>query len=216
MPKITIKDNISEFQITVDEETQFNLQAESSGVREEWLHALGSYCQFDGEERLVGMNRSAALFGKHKFEEKYVHFSEYGLEQPIISDCEMVRVAIPGDTAVKINMSTIFKLLKDLVGKDLSRFSMPVFVNEPTSMLMKPAELMFFNENTIRAADEEDEAKRMLYMAIDMTTQFYCFHKRSGKPFNPLLGETYEVVTPDFKFFAEMVSHHPPVSSFCC
>ncbi len=29
-----------------------------------------------------------------------------------------------------------------------------------------------------------------------------------------MLGETYEVITPDFRFMAEQVSHHPPVSAF--
>lgn len=66
----------------------------------------------------------------------------------------MLRVAIPGDTAVKINVSTVAKLCKDLVGKDLSKFSMPVFVNEPTSILMKPAETMFFNDFLTKASKE--------------------------------------------------------------
>lgn len=35
------------------------------------------------------------------------------------------------------------------------------------------------------------------------------------KPFNPLLGETFELVTPDFKIIAEQVSHHPPVTAIC-
>jgi hypothetical protein len=37
-----------------------------------------------------------------------------------------------------------WKLLKDLVGKDLSKFSLPVFLNEPTTILQKSAEMMFF------------------------------------------------------------------------
>lgn len=28
-----------------------------------------------------------------------------------------------------------------------------------------------------------------------------------------MLGETYELVTEDFRFIAEQVSHHPPVSA---
>ena len=36
---------------------------------------------------------------------------------------------------------------------------------------------------------------------------------RTKKPFNPMLGETYELVTEDFKFISEQVSHHPPVSA---
>ncbi|RUS88311.1 hypothetical protein EGW08_003949, partial [Elysia chlorotica] len=40
--------------------------------------------------------------------------------------------------------------------------------------------------------------------------------ERIGKPFNPLLGETYELNRPDlgFRFVGEQVSHHPPVTAF--
>jgi hypothetical protein len=36
-----------------------------------------------------------------------------------------------------------------------------------------------------------------------------------AKPFNPLLGETYEYCRPDigYRFFVEQVSHHPPVGA---
>ena len=36
---------------------------------------------------------------------------------------------------------------------------------------------------------------------------------RIKKPFNPILGETYELITTDFKFISEQVSHHPPISA---
>jgi hypothetical protein len=36
------------------------------------------------------------------------------------------------------------------------------------------------------------------------------------KPFNPLLGETYEYATDDFEFLSEQVSHHPPVTANYC
>lgn len=29
-----------------------------------------------------------------------------------------------------------------------------------------------------------------------------------------MLGETYELVTEDYRYFAEQVSHHPPISAF--
>lgn len=38
--------------------------------------------------------------------------------------------------------------------------------------------------------------------------------ERLGKPFNPLLGETYEYQNEEFRIVCEQVSHHPPVSSF--
>lgn len=37
---------------------------------------------------------------------------------------------------------------------------------------------------------------------------------RFKKPFNPILGETYEFVSKDFRFVAEQVSHHPPITAF--
>ena len=36
---------------------------------------------------------------------------------------------------------------------------------------------------------------------------------RNSKPFNPLLGETWEYKHDDFKIITEQVSHHPPISA---
>ena len=36
---------------------------------------------------------------------------------------------------------------------------------------------------------------------------------RTSKPFNPLLGETYEMVTPEFRMIVETVCHHPPITA---
>jgi hypothetical protein len=36
---------------------------------------------------------------------------------------------------------------------------------------------------------------------------------RHKKPFNPILGETYELQHPQFTFISEQVSHHPPISA---
>ncbi|CAB1333893.1 unnamed protein product, partial [Coregonus sp. 'balchen'] len=40
------------------------------------------------------------------------------------------------------------------------------------------------------------------------------YHRAGGKPFNPVLGETYECDRPEksLRFVAEQVSHHPPIS----
>ena len=37
---------------------------------------------------------------------------------------------------------------------------------------------------------------------------------RIKKPFNPMLGETYELVTEDFRWISEQVSHHPPITAY--
>jgi hypothetical protein len=46
-----------------------------------------------------------------------------------------MRLKLPSINNFKIKVSTVLKLLKDIIGKDLSKFSMPVWVNEPLSVL---------------------------------------------------------------------------------
>jgi len=37
--------------------------------------------------------------------------------------------------------------------------------------------------------------------------------RNMAKPFNGLLGETFELITPTYRYLAEQVSHHPPISA---
>ena len=60
----------------------------------------------------------------------------------------------------------------------------------------------------------KDSLKRLAWIAVFTVTNYACVIGRFRKPFNPLLGETYELVTPEFKFMSEQVSHHPPISAF--
>ena len=43
---------------------------------------------------------------------------------------------------------------------------------------------------------------------------YHDIKRRTKKTFNPMLGETYELVMEDFKYVSEQVSHHPPISAF--
>ena len=132
----------------------------------------------------------------------------------MVTDIDQVRVSIPGPSGVKLKMTMILKLLKDIIGKDLSKFSMPVFTNEPLSLLQKSAEFMFFNDFLVKGSQEKESAMRMVYVALSQIAPYCVTTGRMAKPFNPLLGETYELVTPEFRYFSEMVSHHPPISTF--
>lgn len=55
---------------------------------------------------------------------------------------------------------------------------------------------------------------RLAYIA----SNFYIIHSfvinRSKKPFNSLLGETFDFEQEDFKVVAEQVSHHPPIAAY--
>jgi hypothetical protein len=66
-------------------------------------------------------------------EQKLEEYAKYAYILPI--DCESLRLTINSTANIKIKPSVIWKLLKDIIGKDLSTFAMPVFVNEPVSIL---------------------------------------------------------------------------------
>jgi len=53
----------------------------------------------------------------------------------------------------------------------------------------------------------------MIYVGVFNVAQYKSSLNRTVKPFNPLLGETYELDRPTFRYFSEQVSHHPPVSA---
>lgn len=111
------------------------------------------------------------------------------------------------------NKPSIWKVLKDLIGKDLSRFAIPVYFNEPISMMQKVAEIMEYTD-LLKQADQNDDPKmRMLLVIAFSISQYKGPDNRLYKPFNPILGETYELLTPEYRYFAEQVSHHPPVTA---
>jgi hypothetical protein len=62
------------------------------------------------------------------------------IKDVIISDCEEERIALPILRDSKIKASTIWAILKDMIGKDITKYSMPVIVNEPLSVLQKASE----------------------------------------------------------------------------
>jgi hypothetical protein len=108
---------------------------------------------------------------------------------------------------------SIWKILKDSVGKDLSKLAVPVYFNEPISMLQKVSEVMEYESLVMKAAKEKDPAIRMLYIAAFGVAQYHCSSCRMNKPFNPILGETFEYEKPgEYRYIAEQVSHHPPIS----
>ncbi|GAV46638.1 hypothetical protein ZYGR_0A02310 [Zygosaccharomyces rouxii] len=110
---------------------------------------------------------------------------------------------------------SLWSVLKSMVGKDMTRMSLPVTFNEPTSLLQRVAEDLEYSDLLDTASTFEDSSLRMLYVAVFTASSYASTVKRVAKPFNPLLGETYEYCRPDkgYRFFTEQVCHHPVVSA---
>jgi len=60
---------------------------------------------------------------------------KYDLRKLIINDIDLMRLRLPAANIFKVKFTTLMKMIKDLIGKDLSKFSMPVWINEPVSIL---------------------------------------------------------------------------------
>ncbi|XP_065220938.1 oxysterol-binding protein-related protein 1 [Planococcus citri] len=91
---------------------------------------------------------------------------------------------------------------------------MPIILNEPLSFLQRLVEYMEYVDLLEKASEESDPVGRMQYVAAFAVSAVSCNWQRIGKPFNPLLGETYELERDNFRVICEQVSHHPPISAF--
>ncbi|AMD19093.1 HBR192Wp [Eremothecium sinecaudum] len=116
------------------------------------------------------------------------------------------------DERPKINL---WSVLKSMIGKDMTRMNLPVTFNEPTSLLQRVGEDLEYSDLLDAAATFEDSTLRLLYVAAFLSSSHSSTIKRVAKPFNPLLGETFEYARPDknYRLFTEQVSHHPPISA---
>ncbi|CAK9139490.1 unnamed protein product [Ilex paraguariensis] len=107
-----------------------------------------------------------------------------------------------------------WKMMREYVGSDItSMVTLPVFIFEPMTMLQKMAELMEYSHILDQADECEDPYMQLVYASSWAISVYYAY-QRTWKPFNPILGETYEMVNHDgITFIAEQVSHHPPMSA---
>jgi len=125
------------------------------------------------------------------------------------------RVSLPSKRSPGKDISW-WKVIKDSIGKDLTKISMPISFNEPLSMLQKICE-QFEYSNLLYLADTCDNDSLSLAYLTGFAIGVYAnTQNRLLKPFNPILGETYQLDCQEqgFKFFAEQVSHHPPISAY--
>ncbi|KAL0745928.1 hypothetical protein Bca101_101555 [Brassica carinata] len=130
------------------------------------------------------------------------------------------RTKLP-DPAEKEKAVSLWSMIKDNVGKDLTRVCLPVYFNEPISSLQKCFEDLEYSYLLDRAYEHGKSGNgllRALNVAAFAVSGYASTEGRHCKPFNPLLGETYEADFPEkgIRFFSEKVSHHPTVIASHC
>ncbi|XP_051561611.1 oxysterol-binding protein 1-like isoform X5 [Myxocyprinus asiaticus] len=123
------------------------------------------------------------------------------------------RSRIPDKPNYSLNL---WSIMKNCIGKELSKIPMPVNFNEPLSMLQRLSEDLEYYELLDRAAKCKSSLEQMCYVAAFTVSSYSTTVHRTGKPFNPLLGETFEldrVQESGYRSLCEQVSHHPPAAA---
>ncbi|KAJ3585207.1 hypothetical protein NHX12_013928 [Muraenolepis orangiensis] len=123
------------------------------------------------------------------------------------------RSRIPDKPNYSLNL---WSIMKNCIGKELSKIPMPVNFNEPISMLQRLSEDLEYHELLDKAAKSQSALEQLCYVAAFSVSSYSTTVHRTGKPFNPLLGETYELDRhrdSGYRSLCEQVSHHPPAAA---
>ncbi|XP_050081425.1 oxysterol-binding protein 2 isoform X4 [Anopheles maculipalpis] len=126
------------------------------------------------------------------------------------------RTRVPDKPNYPLNL---WSIIKNCIGKDLSKIPMPVNFNEPLSMLQRLTEDFEYSDILDKAAQAKDTCEQLAYVTAFTVSSYSTTSNRTGKPFNPLLGETYECDRSDdlgWRCINEQVSHHPPMAAQYC
>lgn len=144
-------------------------------------------------------------------------------EEPkeIIKEEELLKGARQEDVEVvdTETQSIIFSLMKQLKwGMDLTKIMIPCEFLEPRSLLEKLTDFLSHCDLINQAPSIKDPTERFLQVVKWYLSGWHVKSKGVKKPFNPILGELFRA---NYKFedgskltyFAEQVSHHPPISA---
>ncbi|KAI8906381.1 Oxysterol-binding protein-domain-containing protein [Gorgonomyces haynaldii] len=158
------------------------------------------------------------------------------------------RLGLPLDSGEPKPSLAVWSFLKSAIGKDLSKITLPVIFNEPLSMLQRMCEDVEYIEllslagalgdpddlpppakqavdtlgwnldDLVHITEEEQSLLRLMLVGAYAMSNYSSTPGRVNKPFNPILGETFELVRPDkgFRYLSEQVAHHPPISACYC
>ncbi|KAF6082308.1 oxysterol binding protein 2 [Phyllostomus discolor] len=120
------------------------------------------------------------------------------------------RARIPDKPNYSLNL---WSIMKNCIGRELSKIPMPVNFNEPLSMLQRLTEDLEYHHLLDKAVHCTSSVEQMCLVAAFSVSSYSTTVHRIAKPFNPMLGETFELDRLDdmgLRSLCEQVSHHPP------
>lgn len=93
--------------------------------------------------------------------------------------------------------------------------SLPIRIFEPRSIVERISDIWGYAYEYLTKAAELSDPLERFKMVIAYGVCALHLITSIAKPFNPILGETYEGRFPDgTEVFCEHISHHPPITRF--
>ncbi len=179
----------------------------ASDVDEATMHDSSSLSSAEDDEQYAGTGPDGT---SNLFPAKPKSLSPLPITSTVVR-----RTTIPPSTVLP---PSLIAFVRKNVGKDLSTISMPVSANEPCSLLQRLAEQLEYAELLDLASKQKRPEERLLYVTAFAVSQFSATRAKERsirKPFNPLLGETFELLRSEkevlggMRLLVEKVSHRP-------
>ncbi len=123
-------------------------------------------------------------------------------------------------SGLSVNREVVTHVVKQLganvmEGKSIINISLPVSIFEPRSFLQRMCDHWSYAPLYLNKAAMSKSAEERFKWAVTFVISGLHQGCKQRKPFNPILGETFQATYPDgTRVFLEQISHHPPVSQF--
>lgn len=156
-----------------------------------------------------GLEKSKGLILKRKDGTHYAFKGEYQRE-------ENGRMEYLRQDVISLQRSAVGRLVKKigsslLNGKKIMNISFPIEIFEPRSELERSAAVLGFAPLFLdKAATCTDPVEQMKLVVTCVVSRMHAMVEQR-KPFNPILGETYQGYVDGCPFFYEQICHHPPI-----
>jgi len=108
-------------------------------------------------------------------------------------------------------------IVKEMISAATQNKPAPVYFNEPLSICQKQCEKFLYLPLLNKVCEEsKNKSLQLGYIAAFIIGEIFLGLNRNLKPFNAIIGETYEYYDnkSQFRYYAEQVCHKPQITAF--
>jgi len=108
-------------------------------------------------------------------------------------------------------------IVKEMISAATQNKPAPVYFNEPLSICQRQCEQFFYLDLLNKVCMEsKNKSLQLGYISAFIIGEIFLRLNRNLKPFNAIIGETYEFYDNknQFRYYAEQVSHKPQITAF--